>query len=112
MHSQHHIHSPHIKELSHRLQHEVDTILKFTNDKAIHAEFRETEIVEIENGVHHDIVRESIDARIDVNMGRNNKQTPVAENKTHTHPIHVHPAHKIEKKTKRVLDIFFKPFHI
>jgi hypothetical protein len=55
-------------ELAHNLQKEVDAILSNATERDIYAEFRERDIVEIENGVEHHITETALDERINYKL--------------------------------------------
>jgi hypothetical protein len=56
------------QEIAENLQKEVDSILSQSTERDMYAEFREHEMVEIENGVEHHIVETALDERINYKL--------------------------------------------
>ncbi|MDQ3076471.1 MAG: hypothetical protein M3Q63_00230 [bacterium] len=91
---------PHIRDIASRLQGEINTILHKVDHKTIYSEFHDHELVDIEEGVEHDVAKESLDQRIRHNMTKR------------THLQATTSASNSDSKVKKVLDFFFKPFEI
>ncbi len=88
------------EEIAKSLQDEVNTILSQVSEKDMYAEFRERDLIEIENGVEHHVVETSLDQRI--NMKLNNHHGV----QFFIHEESIHRAGKF----RRFLYILFKPF--
>ena len=118
----HHFHlQPHLKDISIKLQSEVDSILVSVDETTIHAEFKEIDLIDIENGVEQDVQKESLDARIQHNIKRRAQRRNIFKTSAHTPAHHVHHSthsnthHKKEplhSTFKKYLDILFKPFEL
>ncbi|MBX4198305.1 hypothetical protein KW782_03155 [Candidatus Parcubacteria bacterium] len=91
------------KDMAYSLQKEVDLILSQVNEGDIYAEFREHEIIEIEDGVQHRIVETALDERINMKLGQHNP--------TYKVKITERPPSRVTK-IQRLVYLFFKPFHI
>ncbi len=90
--------------MSHKLQLEIDAMLSRVDDSKMYAEFREEELIEITDGVHHDIARESLDQRILINMNARKNRTPHARLQKSLGKTH--------EKASLFLKHLFKPIHI
>lgn len=66
-HSHHKRQAPHIKEISIKLQKEVDEILQSVDEKTLFAEFREDEVFTIQKGDQEQVVHHTLDDRILMN---------------------------------------------
>ncbi len=95
----------HPKEIAARLQLEIDLILNKVDDLKMYAEFREEEMIDIQDGSNHQVFREVLDERIHYNMNRRAQQKPLIE-KTVYQSVHQ------TKKAKKFLDYLFKPFAV
>lgn len=89
------------EEMAKCLQDEVNSILSQVSEKDMYAEFRERDLVEIEDGVEHHIVETSLDQRINIKL-----------NSHQGAQFFVHEE-SIQKagKLRRLLYVLFKPFH-
>jgi hypothetical protein len=55
-------------EIAQKLQNEVDSIMSQVTEKEMYAEFREIDLVELENGVEHHIHETKLDERINYKL--------------------------------------------
>ncbi len=101
-----HTHSKHVdnKELSKRLQSEVEVILTNINDKTLFAEFREDEVFTIQRGESQEVIHNTLDERIF--MRRQPKESTIAMLDRHT-------TKAAERVTglARLTQYLFKPLH-
>ncbi len=88
---------PHLRDLASQLQHEINTILEKVDHKKLFSEFHDHELVDIEEGVEHDVAKESLDQRIRHNMSMRS---------------HARVTDRPKSKFKKILDFFFKPFEM
>jgi hypothetical protein len=95
----------HPHEIAARLQREVDLILLNVNDKVLYAEFRDDEIIDIQDGITHQRMRETIDERIQFNMKRRPQHEPLMQKSVR----HTQTAHK---GLMKFIYWLFKPFHL
>ena len=95
----------HPHEIAARLQREIDMILTNVDDSRMFAEFREEEIMDIQDGSNHQIFREVIDERIQFNMNRRESHKPLIEKTVHT-------SIRQTNNVKRLLDYLFRPFYV
>ena len=66
-HPHHKRQAPHIKEISQKLQREVDLILESVDEKTLFAEFREDEVFTIQKGDQEQVIHHTLDDRILLN---------------------------------------------
>jgi hypothetical protein len=95
----------HPHEIAARLQREVDFILHNVDDKTMYAEFREEEIIDIQDGITQQVMKESLDERILFNMNRRGQHPPLV----HTG---VRKSKTLYDKVMNMFQLLFKPFHV
>jgi hypothetical protein len=111
MHKENHSHHNHshkkpvhtdLRELSQRLQSEIDGILTNIDERTLFAEFRDTEIFDIQNGDKKEVVRYTLDERI--LMNRTPRKTTFERIEQTTN----NAAQKISSM-RRMVNYLFKP---
>ncbi len=98
-----HHHSKHKdhKELSLKLQFEVDSILTNVNEKGLFSEFRDREIIDIHDISDKPIISELIDQRIHHIDSRRHQPSRVLKQTEH-----------VSKKVNTMVNYLFKPFEL
>lgn len=99
MHKPSHSKSIDIKDLSRRLQEEVDSILGNVDESALFAEFDRDEIVDLQTENGQEVVHHIVDERMIISPRKHRISTNAAPKKIH-------------KKAKTVFRYLFTPFSI
>jgi hypothetical protein len=90
------------EEMAQSLQNEIDSILSKSTEREIYAEFREQDIVEIEDGIEHYVTETALDERINYKL-QNHKGI--------TEEVRIiERADKTIGKVTRFVQLLFKPF--
>lgn len=92
------------KEISRKLQSEVDFILTNVDEKTLFAEFRQEEIFDIYNGDRTEVIRHTLDERI--SFGPKRRETAIVKIDRTT----AQAARKIGA-LGRIMNYLFKPLH-
>lgn len=95
--------APHIKEISKKLQREVDLILQSVDEHTLFAEFREDEVFTIQKANEEQVVHHTLDDRILMNRHYPKETTFMRIDRTTTQA-----AQKIGRMS-RIVNYLFKP---
>ena len=96
---------PHIKELAVKLQKEVDLILTNVDEKKLYAEFRDEEMIDLKSGGEENIVRSTLDERIQQRI----TLRPKASDFSITAKSSAHVVKNV-KKASSLVTLLFKKF--
>lgn len=89
----------HIKDLSKKLQEEVDLILTNVDEKTLFAEFREDQMIDLKGDGTQEVVRTSLDERIFLDLSHRHKRSHK--------PLTV--KNNVKSLPGSLYNIFFKP---